>query len=78
MSPTNPPNPAQQTKPTGDRRDELERIKAQMWPPDEPEELRQERIRKALEALRSLPKWDVDPQVLKEIVEDPDIEYYEK
>jgi hypothetical protein len=52
MSPTNPPNPASQTHPTGERRAELERIKAVMWPPDESPEARQERI------ARNLAEWD--------------------
>lgn len=76
MSPSNPSNPTPQTHPTGERRAELERIKAAMWPPDEPEEVRKERIRQAVEALESLPKWDIDPLVLKRIVEDPENEYY--
>lgn len=66
MSPSNPSNPTPQTHPTGERRAELERIKAAMWPPDEPEEVRKERIRQAVEALESLPKWDFPVQLSAE------------
>lgn len=74
MTPTNPPNPAQQTKPTGDRREELERIKAATWPLDEPEEVRQVKIREALAAFDARPKWEpLDPEMLKWLAEDPDV-----
>ena len=66
-------NPPIQTRPTGDRREELERIKAATWP----EEGKEERIRRALEALDNLPTLDIDPEVLRQILEDPDIEYYD-
>jgi hypothetical protein len=64
-------NPPIQTHPTGERRKDLERIKAATWP----EEGKEERIRRALEALDNLPKLDIDPEVLRQIVEDPDLEY---
>jgi hypothetical protein len=77
MSPTNPPTPPPQTHPTGERRAELERIKAAVWPPDEPPEVRQERIRRNLEALDSLPKWEfpveLDAETWKWIAESPDV-----
>jgi hypothetical protein len=65
-------NPPIQTRPTGDRREELERIKAATWP----EEGKEERIRRALETLDNLPKWDypIDHETLKWIVESPDLE----
>ena len=66
-----------QTRPTGDRRDELERIKAAMWPPDETEEQRRERIRRNLAALDSLPRWDFpvkfDATTWKYIAESPEV-----
>jgi len=64
-------NPRIQTRPTGDRRDELERIKAATWP----EEGKQERMRRALEALDNLPRLDygLDEETLKWIVESPDV-----
>ena len=65
MSPTNPPTPPPQTHPTGERRPELERIKAAMWPPDEPQDVRQERIRMAIETLRSLEPWPLTPEEWK-------------
>jgi len=65
MSPTNPPTPPLQTRPTGDRRHELERIKAGMWPADEPADVRQERIRQAVEALRNLKPWPLTPEEWK-------------
>jgi hypothetical protein len=74
MSPTNPPNPAQQTKPTGDRREELERIKAATWPPDEPAEVRAERIARNLAAFDARPKWPpLDAETMKWLAEDPDV-----
>ena len=76
MSPTNPPTPPPQTHPTGERRAELERIKAQVWPPDENSEARQARIARNLDAWQNRPKLNVDPKILKEILEDPENEYY--
>ena len=64
-------NPPIQTKPTGDRREELERIKAATWP----EEGKQERIRRALRAIDELrpPPWSFDPETWKHIAESPDV-----
>jgi hypothetical protein len=64
-------NPPIQTKPTGDRREELERIKAATWP----EEGKEERIRRALSAIDSLrpPPWDFDAETWKCIAESPDV-----
>jgi hypothetical protein len=76
MSLTDEPNPLPQTHPTGERRAELERIRNALWPPNESPEARQARIARNLAALDSLPKWNIDPKVLKEILEDPDNEYY--
>jgi hypothetical protein len=71
----NPTPPAHQTHPTGDRRDELERIKAAVWPADEPEDSRKERTRLAVEAIRRLkpPPYDFDTQMWKHIAESPDV-----
>jgi hypothetical protein len=76
MSPANPPNPAQQTKPTGDRRAELERIRDATWPPDESPEGRQARIARNLTAWNNRPKWHVDPKLVRQILEDPDNDYH--
>lgn len=76
MSPANPPNSVPQTKPTGDRRDELERIKAQVWPPNESPEARQARTARNLATWQNRPKLNIDPKILKQILEDPDNEYY--
>jgi hypothetical protein len=76
MSLTDEPTPLPRTHPTGERRAEAERIRNVLWPPDESPEARQARIARNLEALRSLPKWNIDPKVLEEILEDPDNEYY--
>jgi hypothetical protein len=74
MGMTDDPSSIQQMHPTGERRAELERIKAATWPPDEPEEVRRERIRAALEAFNARPRMDVDPQTLKWIMEGTDAE----
>jgi hypothetical protein len=69
--------PIQQNRPTADRRDELERIKAATWPPDEPEEVRNERIRQAVEAIQSLTPWNfpvpLDSKTWKFIAESPEV-----
>jgi hypothetical protein len=64
-------NPPIQTHPTGDRREELERIKAATWP----EEGKEDRIRRALEALDNLPKLDyqLDDETMRWIAESPDV-----
>ena len=66
-------NPPIQTRPTGDRREELERIKAAKWP----KEGEAERIREALESLNNLPVIDLDLETVRQILEDPDNEYYD-
>ena len=66
-------NPPIQTHPTGDRREELERIKAAKWP----KEGEEERIRQALESLKNLPRINLDPEIVRQVLEDPDNEYYD-
>ena len=75
MSPTNPVNPAPQTRPTGDRRAELERIRDAVWPPNESEEARKARIARNLAALAARPKWEspLDTETIKWLAEDPDL-----
>jgi hypothetical protein len=74
MSPTNPPTPPQ-IPPIGDRRAELDRIKAALWPSDEPDDVRQERIRRSLEAINSLkrPAYHLDAATWKYIAESPGV-----
>lgn len=70
MSLTDETHPLPRTHPTGERRAELERIKAAVWPPNEPEEERQARIAKnlaALDALKALPPFNLTPQQWAEI-----------
>lgn len=75
MSPTNPPTPPLQIPPAGDRRAELERIKAALWPPDEADDVRRERIRRSLEAINSLkpPAYHLDAATWKYIAESPGV-----
>ena len=75
MSPTNPPTPPPQPHPTGERRAELERIKAALWPADEPESVRQERIRQSLAAVDNLqaPTYHLDAATWKYIAESPGV-----
>ena len=77
MSLTNDqPDSVPEIHPTGERRAELERIRDAVWPPNESPEARKARIARNLEALANLPKWDVDPQLIKQILEDPDNDYF--
>jgi hypothetical protein len=72
---TNSQSPAQYEHPTGDRRDELERIKLATWPVDEPEHVRADRISRALAAIAQLkrPSYDFDSQMWKHIAESPEV-----
>jgi hypothetical protein len=47
-----------------------------MWPPNESAEERKARIARNMAAFENRPKWDVDPSLVKQILEDPDNEYY--
>jgi hypothetical protein len=76
MSLTDGPDPIRQTRPTGERRAELERIRDAVWPPNESAEERQARIARNRAAWENRPKLDIDPRVLKAILEDPDNDYY--
>jgi hypothetical protein len=76
MSLSDEPNSIPQTHPSGERRAELERIRDAMWPPNESAEERKARIARNMAAFENRPKWDVDPSLVKQILEDPDNEYY--
>jgi hypothetical protein len=70
MSLTDESHPLSRTHPTGERRAELERIKAAMWPPNEPQAERQARIAKALaalDALKELRPFNLTPEQWAEI-----------
>lgn len=75
VSSTNSQSPAYYTHPTGDRRDELERIKLATWPVDEPEDVRADRISRAMAAVARLkrPPYDFDAQMWKHIAESPEV-----
>ena len=64
-------NPPIQTRPTGDRREELERIKAATWP----EQGKEEQIARAVRAIDELkpPPYELDAQTWKFIAESPDV-----
>ena len=59
--------------PTGDRRADLEKLKAAAWAP----EGREERVARALEAWRQLapPTFELDAAAWKWIAEDADLEH---
>jgi len=76
MSLTDEPNSIPQMHPTGERRAELERIRDAVWPPNESAEARKARIARNVAAFNQRPKWNVDPTLVKQILEDPDNEYY--
>jgi hypothetical protein len=77
MSPTNDDaDSIPQTHPTGERRAELERIRDAVWPPNESAEARKARVARNLAALANMPKWNVDPQFIKQVLEDPDNDYF--
>jgi len=76
MSLTDEPDPLHETRPSGDRRAELERIRDAVWPPNEPPAERQARIARNVAAWENRPKLGIDPAILKAILEDPDNEYY--
>ena len=60
-----------QTRPTGDRREELERIKAAIWP----EAGKQERIVRVVRAIDELkpPAYQLDAQTWKFIAQSPEV-----
>jgi hypothetical protein len=60
-----------QTRPTGDRRYELERIKAATWP----EQGKDEQIARAVAAIDGLrlPAYYLDPETWKYIAESPGV-----
>jgi hypothetical protein len=70
-----PTPPHLQSRPTGDRRAELERIKVAMWPPDEPEEQRRERIARNVAAIEGLqrPDYSFEAETWKYIAESPGV-----
>jgi hypothetical protein len=71
------PQTDDRARPTADRREELERIKAAMWPADEPRALREQRIREAVAATESLSRWEfpvaLDAETWYFIAESPDV-----
>jgi hypothetical protein len=66
----------QQTHPTGERRADAVRARDAVWPPSESAEERAARVVRNLATLDALPKWDLDPAVVRQIVEDPDNDYF--
>jgi hypothetical protein len=76
MSLADEPNSIPQIHPSGERRAELERIRDAVWPPNESAEERKARIARNLAAWDNRPKWNVDANLIRQILEDPDNDYY--
>ena len=73
----NPAAATVQARPSGDRRDELERIKAAKWPANESADDRKQRIAGDLAEWRNRPAWNflvpLDAETIRYIAESPGV-----